>query len=177
MTSTETRVSVLEVGQRSMTDHLSKSSIKVIEFDAKYAAGALEIAREIHAHSLYANMPLDEAKVMRQLSAAGGAVVPDRYFRLAVRGDEVLGGFYGAVSKTFFCDELLARDMGWWVKQTARGGAAAVLLLLDFERWARAAGARKCMVGQSGVEDIERTKRLYEHCGFTLTGYNTAKEL
>ena len=160
-----------------MNRAFGKSSVKVIEFDPKYADGALEIAREIHAHSLYANMPLDEAKVMRQLSAAGGALVPERYFRLAVRGDEVLGGFYGAVAKTFFCDELLARDMGWWVKQTARGGAAAVLLLLDFERWARAAGARKCMVGQSGVEDIERTKRLYEHCGFTLTGYNTAKEL
>ena len=154
-----------------------KSSIQVVDYSHEYLEGTLHVAREIHAHSIYANMPLDESKLIRQLAAAGWGMLPDRYFRLAVRNGEVLGGFYGCTLKVFFCDELTAKDMGWWVKETARGGAAAVLLLADFERWAREHGARKCMVGQSGVENIERTRKLFEHCGYALTGYNTSKEL
>lgn len=153
-----------------------KISIRVIPYEPRYLDGVLSVAREIHAHSLYASMPMDESKLIAQLSASGD-IVPDRYFRLAVRGDEVLGGFYGCVSKTFFCDEITAKDMGWWVKESARGGAAAILLLRDFEEWARSKGARICMVGQSGVENIERTTKLYQHCGYRVTGFNTAKEL
>jgi len=154
-----------------------RSTIQVVDYSHEYIEGTLEVARQIHAHSIYANMPLDEAKLIRQLSAASWGAVPDRYFRLAVRNGEVLGGFYGFTLRVFFCDELLAKDLGWWVKESARGGAAAVLLLADFERWARAAGARKVGVAQSGVENIERTRKLFQHCGYALTGYNTSKEL
>lgn len=153
-----------------------RSSIRVIDFDAKYAEQAATIAEEMHRNSIYHDMPLDKPKVMRQLAACGNQV-PDRYFRFAVRGDELLGGFYGHHRRTFFCDDILAHDMGWWVKQTARGSAAAILLLADFERWARAAGAKKIMVGQSTEIDIERTTKLFEHCGFRVIGYNTVKDL
>lgn len=168
---------MVEFGWADCATRVAQSTtIRVVDFEPKYLAGTISVAREIHAHSIYSDMPMDEAKVIRQLSASG-RLVPDRYFKLAVRGDDVLGGFYGCVFKVFFCDEMTARDLGWWVKQSARGGAAAILLLLDFERWARESGARKCMVGQSGVENIDRTLRLFRHCGYTLTGYNTAKDL
>ena len=52
-----------------------------------------------------------------------------------------------------------------------------MLLLADFERWARAKGARKLMIGQSGVENLRRTAALFQHCGFTFTGVNAAKDL
>jgi GNAT superfamily N-acetyltransferase len=130
----------------------------------------------MHEHSVYRDMPLDMDKVFRQLSACGN-IVPDRYFSMAVLGDTLLGGFYGHVRRTFFCDELLAHDMGWWVTKTRRGSAAAVLLLADFERWAREQGAKKMMVGQSTAIDIDKTTRLYEHCGFRVIGFNTVKDL
>jgi hypothetical protein len=152
------------------------SSIKIVDYEPKYMEGTLQGAREIHAHSIYRDLPLDEAKVVRQLSASGN-IVPDRYFRLAVRGDEVVGAFYGCTLRVFFCDELTAKDMGWWVKENSRGSAAAILLLLDFEDWARKMGAKKCMIGQSGVENIERTFKLFRNCGYSFTGYNTCKEL
>lgn len=154
----------------------AKSSISIISYDEKYLDGTLDVARYIHAHSIYANMPLDEEKLIRQLSASG-SIVPDRYFQIAVRGDDVLGGFYGCLLRPFFCDELTAKDMGWWIKPNARGSAAAVLLLTDFERWAKERGARKCMIGQSGVENIERTTKLFQNCGYQITGFNTCKEL
>jgi hypothetical protein len=168
--------------KHSTTEHrlmraVERSSVRIIPFERQFLAGTLEVAREIHAHSIYADMPMDEAKLITQLGLAGTVSIPDRYFKLAVRGDDVLGGFYGCVSRAFFCDEILARDMGWWVKESARGGLAAVMLLADFEQWAREHGARKCMVGQSGVERIDQTLKLFEHCGYRLTGYNTAKEL
>ena len=152
------------------------SSIKIVEYDNKYLEGTLEVAREIHAHSIYRDLPLDEKKLIRQLSASGN-IVPDRYFKIAVKGDEVLGGFYGCTLRVFFCDELTAKDMGWWIKKSSRGGAAAMLLLIDFEEWARSKGARKCMLGQSGVENIEKTFKLFQNCGYRFTGYNTCKEL
>ena len=152
------------------------STISIVPYADAYLAQALEIAHEMHANSIYRDLPLDEAKTITQLSASG-VTVPERYFRLAVRSGEVLGGFYGQVSRTFFCDELLAQDLGWWVKKSSRGSAAAVLLLADFESWARAQGARKVMVGQSTELNIETTTKLFKHCGFRVIGVNTVKEL
>lgn len=152
-------------------------TIKIIPYADEWRDQMLVVAHEIHAHSLYAELPLDEDKVVRQLAAAGKHLAPDRYFRLAVRDGELLGGFFGSATRTFFCNALLARDMGWWVKESARGGAAAVMLLADFEAWAKSVGCSKVMIGQAGVENIDRTMRLYQNCGYTLTGYNTAKDI
>lgn len=152
------------------------STIQIIPWADEYRDQALAIAREMHVNSIYADLPLDEAKVCRQLSACGN-LVPDRYFRMAVRKGELLGGFYGHVRRTFFCDELLAHDMGWWVKASRRGSAAAILLLADFEQWAHTNGARKVMVGQSTARDVARTTKLYEHCGYRVIGFNTVKDL
>lgn len=151
------------------------SVIKVVPYDNRYLDQSVQIMEEIHAHSVYRHMPLDRQKVIRQLSASG-SVVPDRYFRLAVRGERVMGGFYGLIFKPFFCDQLVAKDMGWWVPNTARGSAAAILLLRDFEQWAQSRGAVMVGLGQAGVERIEETRALFQHCGYRLCGYNTVKD-
>ena len=153
-----------------------RSSIKAVPFESKFIDQAAVIAKEMHDGSIYRDMPLDLNKVMTQLAACGN-IVPDRYFRFAVRGEEVLGGFYGSVMKTFFCDDFLAQDMGWWVKSTSRGSAAAIVLLSDFEMWAKSKGAKKVMVGQSTAVNIESTTKLFKHCGFRVIGYNTVKDL
>lgn len=151
--------------------------IQIVPFTLDYLVSTMEVAREIHAHSIYASMPLDENKLAQQLLAAGTMKNEDRYFRLAVRGPRVLGGFYGCVTRVFFADILIAKDLGWWVRQEARGGAAAMALLFDFERWAKEQGATKVGLGQTGVEDIERTTALFRHCGYKVIGYNTMKDI
>jgi GNAT superfamily N-acetyltransferase len=152
------------------------SSIKIIPYAPEYNEQMGLIAEGMHRDSIYSDMPLDKAKVIRQLAACGN-LAPDRWFRLAVRFGEVLGGFYGHSRKTFFCDEILAHDLGWWVKPNARGSAAAVMLLFEFERWAKTQGAKKLMVGQSTALDIERTTKFYKHCGFRVIGFNTVKDI
>jgi hypothetical protein len=147
----------------------------VTPYEPKYKDQVIEIARRIHEKSVYADMPLEEDRLVAQLDAYGRN--PDTYFRLAVRGDEVYGGFLGTVGWTFFCREKLARDMGWWVKPEKRGSVAAISLLRDFEAWARAKGARKAMIGQTGVIDIIKTTELFKHCGYKICGFNTVKDL
>ena len=90
---------------------------------------------------------------------------------------EVFGGFYGHYHATFFSHEIIANDLVWFVKKNRRGSAAAILLLADFERWAKEQGAKKVMVGQSTARDIERTTKMYLHCGYRVIGYNTVKEV
>lgn len=150
--------------------------IKIIAYEPQYREQVVAIAHEIHLESIYADMPFDEDKIIRQLACCG-SLAPDRYFMLAVRQGVVLGGFFGHVRRTFFCDELLAHDMGWWVQGIRRGSAAAILLLADFEAWAKQQGAKKVMVGQSNKNNVARTTKLYEHCGFTILGFNTVKDI
>lgn len=152
------------------------SPIEIVPFTVGYLESTLEVAREIHAHSIYSDVLLDEKKLVTQLQASE-RLVPDRYFRLAVRGPRVLGGFYGCIHRVFFCDEWMAKDLGWWVRENARGGAAAALLLTDFERWARSKGVRKIGLGQTGQGNWDTTRKLFEHCGYRVTGYNVVKDL
>jgi len=153
-----------------------QSRIQVIEWSPEWLDQALPIMREMHANSIYADMPLNEKKVIFQLSASG-ILVPDRYFRIAVLDGEGLGAFYGCVQRTFFNDMLVALDMGWWVKKEARGSMAAPLLLADFERWALSMGAKKVCVAQSTAVNIATTTKLFEACGYRVTGSNTVKDL
>jgi hypothetical protein len=151
--------------------------IQVMPFSLKYLDSAMEVAREVREQSVYAHLPVNWDKVASQLLAASSGQHPDRYFRIAVRGERVLGGLYGCVSPVFFADFLMAKDMGWWVRSESRGGIAALALLLDFEDWAREKGAKKIGMGQTGVHDIERTGRLFRHAGFEFVGYNAQKDL
>lgn len=150
--------------------------IQIIKYDDKYRDQVIEIAHQIHQASLYANIIMDEDKLVQELSYASHTH-PSGYFRLAVLGDKVYGAFLGMISRGFFCDALIAKDMGWWVKPEHRGSPAALRLLRDFEKWAKEMGATKSMIGQTGVENIDKTTRLFEHCGYEIVGYNTSKDL
>lgn len=151
--------------------------VQILPFSLKYLESAMEVAREVRAQSVYAHLPVDWDKVAQQLLGAGTDVSPDRYFRIAVRQNRVLGGLYGCVQRVFFADFLMAKDIGWWVRSESRGGVAALALLLDFEGWGRKMGAKRIGLGQTGVHDLERTGRLFKHAGYDFVGYNAQKEL
>jgi len=150
--------------------------ISVVGYEARYREQVVALARQMHAESASHNdMPLDEAKLIAQLEASHS--MPDTvYFRLAVRGEEVLGGFFGVVSTVYFTQEKAARDMAWFVTRDHRGSRAALLLVADFERWGKERGIRKFFLGQSTGVNVETTTRLYEHLGYRVIGVNTVKE-
>jgi len=150
--------------------------IQIIKYDHKYKDQMVEIAHQIHQASLYSEIEMEEDKLLAQLEYASNTH-PSGYFRLAVLGDKLYGAFLGMISPGFFCDALIAKDMGWWVKPEHRGSPAAICLLRDFEKWAKEKGASKVMIGQTGVENIEKTTKLFTHCGYKVVGYNTAKDI
>ena len=155
---------------------MGEAYIRLAPYEPKWREGVLEIAREMHGRSIYAKMPLEEDRLMAQL-AGPYSTKPNYRFRLAVRNTYLYGGFLGVVGRMFFGSGLVANDIGWFVRNSKRGSAAAALLLTDFENWARNEGAVLCLLGQSTGIDIEKTVKLYSHCGYRTVGYNTVKEL
>ena len=147
----------------------------VVPYGSFYERQVLALAREMHAESVaHRGIPLDEAKVVQQLNASHS--MPDTiYFRIAVRGEEVLGGFFGIISTLYFSQDRVARDMAWFVRRDRRGSRAAVLLVADFERWAEERGVRDFMLGQPPAVKNETTRALYEHLGYEVVGFNTVK--
>jgi hypothetical protein len=152
------------------------SSTQIVPYSEQYREQAIEVGLEMHRNSIYADLPFDWAKTESQLMLCNVSV-PDRYFKLAVREGVLIGAMLGTIRRTFFCDELLAHDMGWWVPKSRRGQGAALKLLGDFEQWAREMGARKIMIGQSTEVNIQQTTKLYTHLGYRLIGFNTVKDL
>lgn len=148
----------------------------VVAYETRWRDQVIQLAHEMHAESVFhRHIPMDEKKLAHQLEAA--AVLGDYYFKLAVRGDEVLGGFFGAISSIYFSNERVAKDLAWFVTRTRRGSAAAVLLVQDFEAWARAKGIKFFVLGQSTGVNMDTTRALYEHLGYEMIGFNTMKRL
>jgi GNAT superfamily N-acetyltransferase len=152
------------------------STVSVVSYDKRWLPQVLMLARELHDESIFhRDIELDEEKLAVQFERAG--TFPDYYFKLAVRGDEVLGGFFGHISSVFFSKEQVAKDISWFVTRERRGSVAAVALVRDFEAWARAKGVKHFILGQSTGVNMDTTKALYEHLGYEVIGFNTRKRI
>ena len=140
-----------------------------------YESQVWTLAQEMWKESIaHRGMKLERDKLMQQLRASQKN--PNVYFKIAVRGGEVLGGFFGVINTVYFSDERAARDLAWFVRRSSRGGAAAVRLVADFERWGLSKGVKQFFLGQSTGVNIEITKTLYEKLGYRVVGVNTVKE-
>lgn len=147
---------------------------ELIGYEDSFRERVLVLARKMHSESeAHRDMVLDEDRLIAQIK--GAATNDSIYFRLAVREGEFLGGFFGMISTVFFSQELVAKDLAWFVMPDWRGGAAALILLEDFERWALARGVRKFFLGQSTGVQQEATARLYRRLGYSVVGINAVK--
>jgi hypothetical protein len=149
----------------------------VVGYDARWRDQVLKLAREMHAESVFhRHIPMDEAKLIQQIE--GAASIPDvAYFKLCVRGDEVLGGFFGQITSIYFSIERVAKDLAWFVTRNRRGSMAAVALVRDFEAWAKSKGVKFFVLGQSTGIRMDTTRALYEHLGYEMIGFNTVKRI
>lgn len=160
-----------------MSAVLDESRMLTVQpYHTRFRAQSMELARAMVRDSAYGDMPFDGEKVMNQIEGPYSAG-KDYYLRIVARGDELYGGFLGMVFRSLFCDQLIAKDIGWWVSKSHRGSQAAILLLRDFEAWAADKKAVKIIVGQASGVDVARTTKLYQHCGYSVVGYNTMKNI
>lgn len=119
-------------------------------------------------------LALDAARVRGKLEYMLANPREDQ-FRVVVcpHGSNQPVGFMAAhVEEYFFCDQRVASSVFLFVSPKARGGMAALKLLLAFRAWARARGAVEMYVGIVSDVLAERTGRFLQRLGMKYTGGN-----
>jgi hypothetical protein len=148
----------------------SGDKIQIVPYHERYQAQVLALAHEMHAESpTYASVPFNDSKFIQQCELS--MTMPDSvYLRLAVIAENVVGGFWGIISGSFFSDEIACKDLAWFVTRTRRGSIAALHLIADFEQWGLDHGVRKFYLSESTGVQIEKTAKLYEHLAYMIVG-------
>ena len=132
---------------------------------------ALELARQMHAESVYAELPFDDLKAI----TLGQEAIdhPEVYCSLvAEHAGEIVGMFLGFAAPHYFSHELSASDLLLYVPRTKRGGLAAAFLVKAYIKWARDLGVRDSQISvgiTAGIAD-EKAASLYERLGFRSAG-------
>jgi len=127
----------------------------------------VELGTLLHDTSSYARRSLNPEKVTRFLAQLidGLGVV----FVAEVDG-EVVGGFAGAVTEQWFSDDLIAYDYSFFIEPSKRQGLIAIKLILAFQEWAKAKGAKEIQMGITTGVHVEGTTKLYRRLGFEYNG-------
>lgn len=149
------------------------SNCGIVPYESTMLAGLMALAREMHAESVYAPIRLDEAKLREQFNMA--VINPNVYLRVWMRDGEIDGGLWGFLAAPYWTKEVVAYDRAWFVRPGRRGTVAAVRLLRDFEAWAKAAGVRFIMPGQTTGIKVDETSELFQNLGYRVVGCNAMK--
>lgn len=127
----------------------------------------VELGQLLHDSSSYAGSGIKPEKIadlLGQLIDGLGVV-----FAAEVDG-EVVGGFAGAITEQWFSDDLIAFDYSLFIEPSKRQGLTALKLVLAFQNWAKAKGAKEIRMGITTGMNVEGTSRLYRHLGFEYVG-------
>jgi len=127
----------------------------------------VELGQLLHSSSSYATTGFNPQKVgslLGQLIDGLGVVF------VAEVGGEVVGGFAGAITEQWFSDDLIAFDYSLFIEPSKRQGLTALKLVLAFQNWAQAKGAKEIRMGITTGMNVEGTSRLYRHLGFQYVG-------
>ena len=92
--------------------------------------------------------------------------------------NDVPSGFINAiVQEYFFSDYIHAMDLGFFVLKEYRGTSASLRLIKQMEKTLKEKGIKKFCMGQSVGIKIEETKSFYLRNGYSISGFNTIKDL
>lgn len=127
----------------------------------------VELGQLLHDTSSYASVGMNPEKVGKLLGQLidGLGVV----FVAEVSG-EIVGGFAGAITEQWFSDDLIAFDYSLFIEPSKRQGLTALKLVLAFQEWAKAKGAKEIRMGITTGMNVDGTSRLYRHLGFEYVG-------
>ena len=134
------------------------------------------LGAEMHAESRYAAKPY----LFSKLEGYGSHYVRDPNAGvciLAEEDDACHGIMVGFASKTYFSDELCAKEMVLYVRPAKRKGTTAMRLVREFEHWAKEIGAAEIHVGVTADIDDDKAIRFYNAMGYGPRGIILAKEI
>jgi len=104
-------------------------------------------------------------------------VYPNTYFCTVMKDEDTVVGFLlGFCSEGIYYDNRLASEIGWYIKEEYRGKATGVLMLKDFEQWAKEE-AKADFVSMSYTAEMSNLKTLYERLGYVEAEHTYKKVL
>ena len=142
----------------------------IVNYSPELFPHVLAMATAMRDEGEFKNRSINPAKFAALLESKGV------FCALCMEGNEYIGGIIACITPQFFGDDLIAQDMGLYVKPEHRGGTAAVRLAKAYEIWATTCGAKEIYLSQSTGCNIERTSALYEKMGYHIVGFLAKKE-
>ena len=135
----------------------------------------LELSREMHQAGVYADYPMDEARVMYILTRL--IEVPEALSIGYEAKGEVVGALLGEVVQDLWIDVQVAVDHAFYVRAADRGSRAGIMLLRAFENWANKNGADVLRpVVYAGV-DNKAADDVLRRMGYNAAGALYNKEI
>jgi GNAT superfamily N-acetyltransferase len=151
----------------------------------------IALGRAMHAESIYAGCDFDAAKLQALGEIITGndqglaqGVGPENIAAFVAESDhpdhdgELVGMFVATCNPMWFGRDRIAGDLAFYVTPPARGRITALLLLRQFEAWARGPAEAKWIApGISTRIDHERVRDLYLKLGYRPFGERFLKEV
>jgi hypothetical protein len=94
-----------------------------------------------------------------------------------ILNEEVAGYFGGMIVPDINDAQLVAQETFWYVKPEHRRSARGLSLLLNFENWAEAMGAKRIIMTHLCNQYSDALRTLYLRRGYTPLEINYVKEL
>lgn len=128
----------------------------------------LELATEMHQESRFSKFSLN----LNKLSLFMDYLIKDDsgIVLVAIKDDEIVGGFMGLTVEHWFGNSLASYDTALFVKKSERGGSLGYLLIKEYIRIAKEMGVEEICIGNSTGVDFEKVEKLYMTCGFSRVG-------
>jgi predicted GNAT superfamily acetyltransferase len=89
--------------------------------------------------------------------------------------DRPVGFLAGVITDHYFADMVYATNIALVVSQEARGSRAALKLVREFERVAKARGADEIVLGVTAGYHAPRIEKFYNALGYSTVGALTVK--
>ena len=97
---------------------------------------------------------------------------------VAREGEVLLGTIILSVGPLWYAPKVLvARDLLVWVAPEHRGGSTFIRMIRAMEAWARNVGIAKIYLSQSTGIEVDKTARLYEKLGYSVSGFLSCKRM
>jgi len=74
-------------------------------------------------------------------------------------------------------DVLIAQELGWWVEPEYRNTTLGIKLLKEFEKEAKARGAKKIIMFYLDAQTPDKINQMLSRMGYEPVEYNMIKEL
>lgn len=118
-------------------------------------------------------LAVDREHVRRLLGAKGPVQC-----LVAREGEALLGTIILSIGPLWYAPKVLvARDLLVWVAPEHRGGSTFIRMIRAMEAWARNVGITKLYLSQSTGIEVDKTVRLYEKLGYSVSGFLSCKRM